>query len=336
MTILGGAASGVKTTVDEQMTHAPEEAQSGLVRALDAWGVRARRHARIAPSTNELGNRAWHVWTCDGRHLVARRYTALRSREEVAYELEVLRHLGGLGWSVPVPAADAIDVAGRRYSLCAYVAGGRCDDSAESGRRRGVLLARLHDALRPLCDSLGQRPSWRALPVLDASRFEPSRQEGLEALRSADGGLAEEIEQAAAAANAEVKGLRLDALPQFLLHGDFTTGNVRQRRGRPCGAIDFDLCHIGCRPWELVIARLQRAPAMLDGYRSEAARLGIPLSLEEERVLPAVYRAFRAGMIGWALVEGARLGSVDRDFIRVQLQKLRLGLATSSISSEGG
>jgi homoserine kinase type II len=98
---------------------APEDAQSDLVLALDAWGVRARRHARIAPSTNELGNHAWHVWTRDGRHLVARGHTALRSLDQVAYELEVLRHLAGLGWSVPVPAADAIDFGGRRYSLCA-------------------------------------------------------------------------------------------------------------------------------------------------------------------------------------------------------------------------
>jgi Ser/Thr protein kinase RdoA (MazF antagonist) len=312
-----------------RMPHAPEDARSDLMRALDAWDVQARRHARITPSTNRLGNHAWHVWTRDGRHLVARRYTALRTLAEVAYELEVLRHLGRLGWSVPVPAADVIDVGGRQYSLCTYVAGGPCDDSAVSGRGRGVLLARLHEALLPLRDRLGQRPSWRALPVLDDPRFEPSRQEGLAALRSADGVLAEEIALAGAAAQAELRGLGLDALPWFLLHGDFTTGNVRQRRGRPCGAIDFDLCHVGCRPWELVIARLQRAPAMLDGYRREAARLGIPISAEEERVLPAVYRAFRAGMIGWALAEGAGLGSIDRDFIRVQLQKLRLGLASA-------
>lgn len=115
-------------------------------------------------------------------------------------------------------------------------------------------------------------------------------------------------------------------MPRFLLHDDFTTSNVRQRRGRPCGVVDFDLCHVGIRAWELVIARLQRAPALLDGYRAEAAALGIPLTAEETEALPAVYRVFRAGMIGWALVDGAQLGAVNEAFIRVQLQKLRLGL----------
>jgi Phosphotransferase enzyme family len=160
-------------------------------------------------------------------------------------------------------------------------------------------------------------------------RFALARQQGLEWLGSQDSALAREIEQVDAAARAELRGLGLDALPRFLLHGDFTTGNVRQRRGRPYGAIDFDLCHVGHRPWELVIARLQRAPAMLDGYRSEAARLGIPLSTEEARVLPAVYHVFRTGMIGWALVEGAQLGNIDANVIRVQLHKLRLGLVAT-------
>jgi Ser/Thr protein kinase RdoA (MazF antagonist) len=241
---------------------------------------------------------------------------ALRSRAEVAYELEVLRHLGRLGWPVPVPAADLLELGGRLYSLCAYVAGGPCDTSARTNRDRGTLLARLlHVDLLPLRDRLGQRPSWRMQPDLDDPRLERARREGLDMLRSADGALAEEVDQAEAAGRAELRGLRLEALPRFLLHGDFTAGNVRQRRGRPCGAIDFDLCHVGSRPWELVIARLQRAPEMLDGYRSEAARLGIRLSAEEEGTLPGVYRAFRAGMIGWALADGARAGSIDRDFI---------------------
>jgi Ser/Thr protein kinase RdoA (MazF antagonist) len=285
-----------------------------------------RRGARVASSSGELGNRAWHVWTQDGHHLVVRRYAALRSAAEVTYELAVLQHLDRLGWSVPVPAADLAEADGRLYSLCAYVPGGPCNTDAESGRRRGALLATLHAALLPLRDRLGQRPSWRAQPDLDNPRFEPDRQRGLDRLRSADPALAAEIEQAGAAARAELRGLRLDALPTFLLHGDFTTWNVRQRRGRLCGVIDFDVCHVGYRPYELAIARLQRAPTMLDGYREEAARLGIPLSATEERVLPAVYRAFRIGMIGETLSDGARLGSVDRDLIRVQLEKLRVGL----------
>lgn len=297
-----------------------------LADALRAWAVEARRHARIAPSSGELGNRAWHVWTRDGRHLVVRRYQADRSRGEVEYELEVLRHLGRLGWSVPVPAAAAIELDGHQHSLCAYVAGGPCDDRAETSRRRGALLAALHAALLPLRDRLGQRPCWRPQPIVDEPRFEPDRLAGLEALRAEDPELAGTVEHAHAAALAEIDGLRLDELPPFLLHGDFTTNNVRQRRGRPVGVIDFDLCHVGNRPWELAIARVHRAPAMLDGYRIGAARLGIPLTDREERALPAVYRVFRAGMVGWALVDGARLGRIDRGAVRTQLDKLRAGL----------
>src|SRR5437879_5813514 len=103
----------------KHMTPAPQDVQSDLMRALDAWGVQPRRQIRIAPSTNELGNLAWHVWPRDGRHLVVRRHTSVRSLAEVAYELEVMRHLGRLGWSVPVPAADVVEIGARRYSLCA-------------------------------------------------------------------------------------------------------------------------------------------------------------------------------------------------------------------------
>ena len=304
----------------------PSVQDPGLSRVLDAWGISVRRQARAASSSGEMGNVAWHVWTRDDHHLVVRRYAALRSAAEVAYELVVLRHLDHLGWSVPAPAADVAEVDGRLYSLCAYVPGGPCDAGAESGRRRGALLARLHTALLPLRDRLGQRPSWRAQPDLDDPRLGPDRQVGLDQLRSVDHALVEEIEESDTAARAELRGLPLEALPTFLLHGDFTTWNVRQRRGRPRGVIDFDVCHVGYRPWELAIARLQRAPTLLEGYRGEAVRLGIPLSAMEERVLPVVYRAFRVGMIGWALADGARLGSVDREFIRVRLQKFRVGL----------
>lgn len=297
-----------------------------LTGALEAWAVEARRLARITSGSNELGNRAWHVWTRDGRHLVARRYTVFRSGPEVEYELQVLRHLGMLGWSVSAPVAGVVEHDGRQHSLCTYVAGGPCDDGDETSRRRGVLLARLHSALLTLRDQLGQRPCWRAQPVVDDPRFEPQRRAGLEALRSADPELADEVERAHSAALAELDRLQLGELPTFLLHGDFTTANVRQRRRLPIGIIDFDLCHVGNRPWELAIARIQRAPAMLDGYRTEAGRLGIPLTAHEERALPGVYRAFRAGMISWSLVEGAHRGFIDRDFVHLQLRKLRLGL----------
>ncbi|MGH7911810.1 MAG: phosphotransferase, partial [Candidatus Dormibacteraceae bacterium] len=111
--------------------------------------------------------------------------------------------------------------------------------------------------------------------------------------------LAAAIEMETAASEAAPQGVGFDELPRFLLHGDFTALNVLQRRGLPAAVIDFDLCHIGTRPWEFAIARLYKAPGMLEGYREEAARLGIGLTPEELRAIPAVYRAFRAGMIRW-------------------------------------
>jgi Ser/Thr protein kinase RdoA (MazF antagonist) len=254
---------------------------------------------------------------------VARAHTPLRSRAEVRYELEVLRHLGRNGWSVPIPVADLTTVDGRVYSLCTYVPGGPCDTRAEASRARGAMLARLHVALLPLLDRLGQRPCWRAKPDLDDPRLQPAQKDGLDLLRSAEPSLAAEVDHAEAAARGELAGLRLDALPAFLLHGDFTTSNVRQRRGRPRGVIDFDLCHVGIRPWELAMARPQRAPELLHAYSREAERLGIPLSEEEVAVLPTVYRAFRLGVVAWAIADGARLGRVDAEFIRSQLQKFR-------------
>ncbi|TMC05142.1 MAG: hypothetical protein E6J41_23055 [Chloroflexi bacterium] len=83
---------------------------AALVRALDAWGVQPRRQARAATTSGELGNQAWHVWTRDGRHLVARRHTALRSRGEV-----------GAGPGQTVEAPPIVAVAGALLAIAAPI-----------------------------------------------------------------------------------------------------------------------------------------------------------------------------------------------------------------------
>jgi Ser/Thr protein kinase RdoA (MazF antagonist) len=118
----------------------------------------------------------------------------------------------------------------------------------------------------------------------------------------------------------------LAALPTFLLHGDFADWNVLGVRGGPSAVIDFDLCHVGVRPWEFAIARVHRAPRLMDGYRAEADALGISLTPDEARWLPAVNRAFRIHVLGWALENACTVGTPDLAFIRRQLQHHERGL----------
>ncbi|MGH7918949.1 MAG: phosphotransferase, partial [Candidatus Dormibacteraceae bacterium] len=155
-------------------------------------------------------------------------------------------------------------------------------------------------------------------------RFADTAAAGLRTLRSEDWVLAAAIEAATAAAEAAQQEVGTDRLPRFMLHGDFTAINVLQRRSVPAAVIDFDLSHIGTRPWEFAIARLYKALEMLEGYREEAARIGIALTDEELRAIPTVYRGFRAGMIRWQLIDHGLTGRpLNVPFIRRQLDLLR-------------
>lgn len=102
-----------------------------------------------------------------------------------------------------------------------------------------------------------------------------------------------------------------EGLPLMVIHGDFAEWNVHYHRDRLAGVIDFGLTHLDSRPYELAIARTWRAPAALDAYRAELARLDWALSDLEEAAVRPLYHAFRLDQIAWSITYGLRTGEYD-------------------------
>ncbi|MGH7922227.1 MAG: phosphotransferase, partial [Candidatus Dormibacteraceae bacterium] len=131
-----------------------------LATALAAWRVRRPRRILMLSDRGAAGNQSWSVWNHDGKHLVARRSSSLATPSAVAWEHVLLRHLAGLGWSIPTPVADPARVDGAVWSLFGYVRGAPCGLDPRANRARGRLLASLHAALLPLRRRIGERPDW--------------------------------------------------------------------------------------------------------------------------------------------------------------------------------
>ena len=106
-----------------------------------------------------LGARYNQHWLVESRgsRLVLRGYNK-EPFDDIAYELEVLRRLLGLGWPVPAAAEEPILVDGRTWCLFTWLpaASPPSTDSSAERRARGRLLAQLHESTASLV-GMGQR-----------------------------------------------------------------------------------------------------------------------------------------------------------------------------------
>jgi homoserine kinase type II len=287
---------------------------------LDLLDVRPGRVLVLKDVPDENGS--WLLELPGGERVVLRRYHCDATTEELRYEREVLWYLERAGWVVPAPAGELVRCEDRWYCLTRFVPGQAAgEEDARQQRRRGRDLAQLHLALRGLDERLGQRAGWRAqhqgVTLQTAMDWTACVQSltiisprlGAWALAAAD-----RTREALAALGAE-------ALPVMVVHGDFAPWNVHYQRGRLAGVIDFGLAHLDSRPYELAIARTWRAPAAIDAYRMELARLGWPLSDLEEAAIQPLYHAFRLDQIAWPITHGLRTGEFDLAVIERQLSR---------------
>jgi Ser/Thr protein kinase RdoA (MazF antagonist) len=277
-------------------------------------------------------NGSWLAEAADGRPVVVRRYNALATRADLAYEHAVLAYLSEAGWVVPAPLSDLVGHDGLLYCLTRHVPGRAIrPEPLAQRRRRGRDLARLHLALRDLAGPggraglAGQRPGWQAQhtgPTVHASLDWPGC---VRALAEVSPRLASWADAAAASVHEELARLGAADLPLLVVHGDFTEWNVHYWRGRLAGVVDFALTHLDSRPYELAIARSYRAPEMIDAYREELAARGWPLSELEEVAIVPVYRAFRVDMTAWFMAVGQRTGHFDLATIELHLSRTGTG-----------
>ncbi len=295
---------------------------SGEVRRVfDRLGVSAARTRTIPANHGADGNANWHVWPQAGERCVLRRYYTGTTAQDLRYEDRILTHLGRQGWRVPEPLSPPIEDAGRWYCLTRHVPGrSRSQETSQQRQQRGADLARLHGALRPLTERIGQRPRWHplhdGLQVMTAIDWHA----GLEALDLAHPALAEWAGVAAISTADELTALGASDLPLTVIHGDFMAEeNVHYDRSRFVGVIDFGVAHLGSRPYELISARCYRAPQVRAAYVEELRRHGWPWTDLEEAALVPVFRAFRLSMVAWQLDVGVRTGCFDTAAIETQL-----------------
>ena len=268
------------------------------------------------------GNGNWLVEMRGGQRSVLRGYHPGASREDLAYEHAVIRHLAAAGWVVPVPLVDPICHEGRWYCLTRYVPGQPAATESPAQRRtRGRDLARLELALRDLGQRIGQRPGWRPQHSAVAANAGLDWHACVRQLTAVSPRLGSWAQAAAEQTRTALAAIGAAGLPITVIHGDFAEWNVHYRNGRLAGVIDFGLTHQDSRPYELAIARTYRAPESADAYRGELARSGWPLSALEESAIRPVYYAFRLDMAASEIGDGLRTGDYDLTAIERQLAR---------------
>jgi Ser/Thr protein kinase RdoA (MazF antagonist) len=276
----------------------------------------ARVEATRPGDDDSVGNGNWHVWTAGGEHHILRRYHVLRTEEDLAYETEVLDHLIRRGWCVPAQVAGPVWYDGRLWAVTRFVPGEpHREETPRQRAERGEMLARLHADLQPL--DLGPRPRFFAAADLTAMGEFQGWAPGVEALRKERPDLADRAERAMDHGKELVERHGLLDLPKTIVHGDFASWNLHfDDTGRLAGVIDFDLCHLDSRAWELVIARVHRAPEFLHGYRRATAN---PLTDRELTAIEPLQIVFRVLMVMAELWNGRQAGRFDLAAIDRQL-----------------
>lgn len=286
--------------------------------------MRPSRIRRIGPaSPGSLGNQQWHVWTESDDRYVLRLHAAGRTSEAIDYEARVVGAAAAAGWPVPVALGAPLPLGDRYVSVLTWLRGrARRSESAGHQLRRGALLARLHADLRHLGGELGQRPTWYALHDLGAMRKELGWEHGLRLLDAIRPDLVRPLRDALGVVERNLTASRIDALPTTVVHGDFTRWNLLFVADRLTGVIDFDLTHLDSRTADLAMARAAYNPAVLDGYRAEARRLGWPLTSDEEAAVRLLDAAMRLGIVAWELYDLRVAGVMDVDLVARQVQRL--------------
>ena len=136
------------------------------------------------------------------------------------------------------------------------------------------MLARFHADLARLAD-IGQRGDWRRGEAILAAH-EDEHTDKVRLLR-----------WHLAHARVRFAALRPHALPNIIVHGDFTAWNLRFRGGELSGILDFELAYRDHRVADFALAWRGHYDAIIHGYDAAA-----PLAPEEWALLRPLWWTF--------------------------------------------
>ena len=260
---------------------------------------RSNRHWRVRSGDKFYALRRFGVW---GR----------TTPGDVDWEVAAVEAYAAAGAPVPTPIAPPRWVDDEIWLMMPWLDGRVLRHppvSEEEYRRLGQLLAEHHLASAGM-PVPAQRPGcWEcangAAPTVGGvSR----RAELLDALAKVDPDAARQFGAAAKALEARDLPERLTGLPLRIVHGDFSTWNIKLAGGRLVGLFDFDGAHVDIRAVDVVFARRGYHDAVVDGYLSVA-----PLSGAE---LDALDGLWLGGILNglWRVLED-RLAAGDGDLM---------------------
>jgi len=264
---------------------------------LETFGVRV-----IAP----LGGRLNQHWLVDarGERLVLRRWAApddavAERIGDIDYELRLLTRLAALGWPVAAAIAGPVERDGHQWCLFPFLPGDPpsiAEPLAEQ-RARGRLLAAFHADLARL-DGLGQRGDWRRCEeILGDARLD-------RVLAAHERGRAEEVHMLRwhlDRARERIANLHPRDRPGLVIHGDFTSWNLRFQNRQLSGILDFELAHWDHRIADFALSWRGTYDAVIHGYDAVS-----PLEPEEWELLTPMWWALLIDLASRHLVAGTR------------------------------
>jgi aminoglycoside phosphotransferase (APT) family kinase protein len=225
---------------------------------LKTWQLRP-----IAELKGGFQNEHWLVETGAGSSLVLRRYKE-NSLPDLDYEFAVMHRLCAEGWPVPELVEAPLEHGGRTWCLFTLLPGDKTSATGqEEERRRGRLLAELHETLKDQTD-LGQRQHF-LLP--DAIACDPSLVEAIkrvEAVQAAEGYVLRwHLERAAE----RLITLDVESAEKLVLHGDFVARNLLfTDGGELSGILDFEITHLNVRVADFAMSWRGCYDEVIHGY----------------------------------------------------------------------
>jgi Ser/Thr protein kinase RdoA (MazF antagonist) len=247
----------------------------------------------IEPSSVRLvsrrNNRHWRVRSGDKFYALRRFGVWGRTTPgDVDWEVAAVETYAAAGAPVPRPIAPPQWLDGEVWLMMPWLAGRALRHppvSEAEYRRLGVLLAEHHIAtadmpVPPQRPNFGEYAKGAAPKIGGSAR----RDHLLDALSEVDASAAGRFRAAAEALEARDLPGRLAGLPLRLVHGDFSTWNVKMAGGRLIGLFDFDGAHVDIRAVDVAFARRGYHDAVVEGYRSVT-----PLSDDELDALDGLW-----------------------------------------------
>lgn len=303
--IVDGKFKLTDTTVLEKGLQ--EQAFSELYRApIEKWlKIKIKEFEILSGGVN---NRVFLIRTQEGKNLVVRMSTQERSKftsELWAFE-QVQKN------NVPVPKVIAVDtskkiVPGYTISVSEKLPGTPLSDLNEKRRLDRTFFLQAGRALRGIhnvritrggwgyidSEEKGSYPTWEdfVLRPCDRNLFSNSIQRGL--IKSTDIDLAMETLR-------RKKNL-LTNVPQQLVHGDFSLGNMLQKDNRLVGVLDFENAISGDPVWDLAYFSLYEDKNIIkDGFKTLLQGYGKP-NLLDDPTIKERFRLYKLSNILYAL-----------------------------------